>query len=167
PFPERGLRALCMPYLGGTSLERLLAEVAPIEPAARRGRDLLEALDRNQARFPTPSLIEGPCRRLLEGTTWVQAVCWITACLADALDGPSPTAGRPTHSAPWIPRNPEVGAGLSALVRRCLAPEPSSRYEDAATLADDLRRHLNDLPLRGVKNLSLVERWSKWRRRRP
>jgi len=260
PFPERGVRALCMPYLGGASLERLLAAVASISPASRRGSDLIETLDRNQAHFPVHSVIEGPCRRFLERATWTQAICWITACLADALhaahthglvhmdvkppnvllagdglpllldfhlarrpisagelifdrlggteawmapeqrvamesarlgrpvsapvdarcdiyalglllraalDGPMPPAGLPTDKTPWAPRNPEVGAGLIALVRRCLEPNPAARYEDAATLADDLRRHLNDLPLRGVPNRSLAERWRKWRRRRP
>src|SRR6185437_13132595 len=34
-------------------------------------------------------------------------------------------------------------------------------------LALDLRRHLTDLPLHGVPNRSLGERWIKWRRRRP
>src|SRR5262245_5023779 len=36
-----------------------------------------------------------------------------------------------------------------------------------AALAADLRRHLADLPLVGVRNRSLAERWRKWRRRRP
>ena len=44
---------------------------------------------------------------------------------------------------------------------------PARRAVDAASLALDLRRHLGDLPLRGVANRSLVERWKKWRRRRP
>jgi tetratricopeptide (TPR) repeat protein len=34
-------------------------------------------------------------------------------------------------------------------------------------MAADLRRHLSDLPLKGVGNRSLAERWGKWRRRRP
>jgi tetratricopeptide (TPR) repeat protein len=34
-------------------------------------------------------------------------------------------------------------------------------------LAADLRRHLASLPLGGVANRSLGERWRKWRRRRP
>src|SRR5262249_30970841 len=55
---------------------------------------------------------------------------------------------------------------LAALVARCLAPRAADRYPDAAALADDLRRHLAGLPLRGVRN-SLRERWRKWRRRRP
>ncbi len=61
--------------------------------------------------------------------------------------------------------NPHVSPGLAALLRRCLAAAPEDRYPDAAALASDLRRHLNDLPLRGVSNRSVVERWRKWRRR--
>ena len=34
-WPERGLRALCMPYLGGASLARILEGVAHIPPAKR------------------------------------------------------------------------------------------------------------------------------------
>jgi tetratricopeptide (TPR) repeat protein len=64
-------------------------------------------------------------------------------------------------------RNPQVTPGLADLLNRCLAPTVQDRYPDAATLAADLRCHLTDLPLRGVRNRSLVERWRKWRRRRP
>jgi len=63
--------------------------------------------------------------------------------------------------------NRRVSVGLSDVVGRCLAAEPAARYPDAAALADDLRRHLADLPLRGVRNRSVAERWHKWRRRRP
>jgi tetratricopeptide (TPR) repeat protein len=62
---------------------------------------------------------------------------------------------------------PQVSPGLRDILHRCLANDPGARYPSAATLADDLRRHLSDLPLRGVPNRSLVERWHKWRRRRP
>ena len=57
--------------------------------------------------------------------------------------------------------------GLSDIVHKCLRPDPRERYPDAAALAADLRRHLNHLPLLGVPNRSLAERWRKWRRRRP
>src|SRR5207248_1247706 len=53
------------------------------------------------------------------------------------------------------------------LIARCVAEEPGDRYLDAASLADDLRRHLADRPLVGVPNRSPIERWAKWRRRRP
>ena len=48
----RNLRMLCMPYVGGATLARLLAELWPLPPAERTGQDLLDALDRR--RFPSP-----------------------------------------------------------------------------------------------------------------
>ena len=85
-FPDRGLRALCMPYLGGTSLARLLEALADVPLEQRRGRHLLEALGRVQAgHLPPPASEEGPYRRYLDQASYIQAVCWIVACLADGL----------------------------------------------------------------------------------
>ena len=86
-FPDRGLRALCMPYLGGTSLARIL-EVAGRRspPTSSRGRHLLEVVGRVQMGRPAPpSSDDGPYRRYLDQASYVQAICWIGACLADAL----------------------------------------------------------------------------------
>jgi hypothetical protein len=86
--------------------------------------------------------------------------------LCEALGGPG--AGiEGAKGKTWRHRNPRVSPGLADIVQKCLAAKPAERYLDAATLADDLRRHLNDLPLRGVANRSFTERWRKWRRRRP
>src|SRR5262249_44986971 len=63
--------------------------------------------------------------------------------------------------------NAQVSVGLSDVVRKCLAHDPADRYPHMTALAADLRRHLADLPLAGVRNRSLAERWRKWRRRRP
>ncbi len=259
-FPNQGLRALCMPYLGGTSLARLLEALNEVPLAQRRGRHLLEALGRVQAgHYPLPASDEGPYRRYLEQASYIQAVCWIVACLADGLqeahahglvhmdvkpsnvliaaDGlpllldfhlarkpirsgervvdriggtpgwmapeqaaalkavslgqpvPEPVTGRAdlyplglllcealggpgagseaAKGKAWQRRNSQVSTGLADIVQKCLAFKPAGRYLDAVTLADDLRRHLNDLPLRGVANRSFRERWRKWRRRRP
>jgi tetratricopeptide (TPR) repeat protein len=62
---------------------------------------------------------------------------------------------------------PTVSTGLADLIRKCLAIDPDDRYSSAAALADDLRRHMADQPLRGVPNRSLLERWRKWCRRQP
>jgi serine/threonine protein kinase/Flp pilus assembly protein TadD len=88
------------------------------------------------------------------------------ALLYEALGGPIPDS----PGAVWPPVcqfNSRVSPGLSDLVGKCLNPHPGARYRDAAALATDLRRHLSNLPLRGVANRSLTERWRKWRRRRP
>src|SRR5262249_48173640 len=56
-------------------------------------------------------------------------------------------------------------------LRRVVNPGPPGRgrdrYPRAAALAEALRRHLADEPLRGVVNRDPLERWRKWRRRRP
>jgi tetratricopeptide (TPR) repeat protein len=255
-FPERRLRALCMPYLGGTSLSQILETLAPIPPADRRGRDIIHVLDRVQAAGTDPAPPDRPYRRNLENAYYVEAICWIGTRLADALqeahthglvhmdvkpsnvliaaDGspmlldfhlssrplragerfPGRVGGTPGWMAPeqhaaleavvagdTIPEpvdhradlyalglllrealggvpvpeggrslralNPEVSVGLEDIVARCLALRPADRYPSAASLADDLRRHLEHQPLRGVPNRSPRERWRKWRRRRP
>jgi serine/threonine protein kinase len=256
---ERDLRLLCMPYLGGTPLTRILNELEPIPVGRRRGQDLLEALNRVQSEAPLSVPNQGPARQFLARASYLQAVCWLGACLADALadahrrdlvhldlkpsniliaaDGtpllldfhlarppirPNDPAqpwigGTPHYMSPEqrlamseihsgvgstvgvdgrsdiyalglvlfralggaisngplpmhpckIRRLPGVPAGMVDIVGRCLAPDPRDRYPDAALLGEDLRRQLGDLPLRGVRNRSVVERLRKWGRRHP
>jgi tetratricopeptide (TPR) repeat protein len=64
--------------------------------------------------------------------------------------------GRP--DAPW---------SLESIVRKCLAPDQGQRYQQAEQLAEDLRRFLDDRPLRYAPELSRVERVRKWLRRHP
>src|SRR5205807_7577943 len=186
----------------------------------------------------------GPARVLLRRSSWVEAVCWVGACLAEALDDahqrglvhldlkpsnvllasdgqpllldfhlarepleagkPAPAwfGGTPAYMAPeqrlaWkavemaqlLPsavdgradvyalgllldealgeRNPHVSPGLADVIDKCLADPPEDRYSQAGALAADLRRHLTGQPLKGVPNRNLLERWQKWRRRRP
>jgi tetratricopeptide (TPR) repeat protein len=68
---------------------------------------------------------------------------------------------------PSRPRDLAVPLSLYDIIRKCLSCNPRDRYASAAELADDLRRQLANLPLRGVRNRSVAERWQKWRRRRP
>lgn len=254
----RGMRALCMPYFGGITLFELLERLRAIAPAKRTGRDLLEALSAAAAEQPLASPVEGPACRYLQQASYVDAICWIGTCLADALhdahqrnivhldlkpsnvllaaDGqpmlldfhlaqPPIAAGKATlewlggtpdymppeqkaaleavRQAGDVPRrvdgradvysltltlcealagkppegvcvsrwlrtaNPRVGMALSDLLARGLSPDAHHRYADAGSLAEDLRRHLAHRPLRHVANRSLLERWSKWRSRRP
>ena len=256
---DRDLRLLCMPYLGGTTLERFLSELGKIPIARRTGRDLLPRLDQDQAETPLSVPSQGPAQQFLSRASYLQAVCWIGACLADALqfahqrellhldlkpsnvllaaDGtpmlldfhlaqppirPNESVrrqlgGTPNYMSPeqWVAmmelhegrpitstvdgrsdiyalgvmlyemlggaipfgfcptlqmqfRRPlQVPVGLADIVDKCLAFDSRDRYPDAAQLAEDLRRHLANLPLRGVSNRSLTERWQKWRRRHP
>ncbi len=82
---QRGLRGLCMPYFGGTSLSRLLEMLEPEPPALRTGQDLLDALDRVQAKSPVQVAARGSARQILARASYAKAVCWIGSCLAGAL----------------------------------------------------------------------------------
>ncbi|MGP0066123.1 MAG: protein kinase domain-containing protein [Isosphaeraceae bacterium] len=249
-FPDRGLRALCMPYLGGTSLARILEALAPIPVAQRRGHHILESMDREEAGRPKPMKPDGPYRRYLEEATYVEAICWIGACLADALldahahglvhmdvkpsnvliaadahpmlldfhlaskpieaaerfperIGGTPGWMAPEHAAAMeavslgqpVPgpvdhradiyamglllrtalggsvagqkeelgtslreRNPEVSVALEDIIRKCLNARPSRRYQSAAILADDLRRHVEILKEHGRRGSSTDHR---------
>jgi serine/threonine protein kinase/predicted Zn-dependent protease len=46
-----------------------------------------------------------------------------------------------------LPAGTPVPAPLEAIIRRCLEPEPASRYQSAGDLASDLRAVADDLPL--------------------
>jgi serine/threonine protein kinase/tetratricopeptide (TPR) repeat protein len=266
---DRNLRLLVMPYFGGAPLFVLFDALKSVPWGRRRGTHLLEALDAEQARGPLPLPGRGPARKMLARISYAEAICWIGACLADALhyahergmlhldikpsnvllaadgepmlldfnvaqgpirpDGPLPEAmggtpvymppeqqaalqalkagrhapspvdgradiyalgrllyealGGPVEPPPSLPLleggglrgrgpsldrvNPQVSPGLADIISKCMAARPEDRYADAASLAADLRRHLNALPLHGVANRSWAERWHKWRRRRP
>ncbi len=69
---------------------------------------------------------------------------------------PSPRRHRP--DTPWA---------LESITRKCLAPDQAARYQQAAHLAEDLRRFLDDRPLRYAPELSTAERLRKWVRRHP
>jgi serine/threonine protein kinase/Tfp pilus assembly protein PilF len=64
-------------------------------------------------------------------------------------------------------QNSCISAGLADILKRCLAPSAADRYATAGEVAADLERHLANLPLKGVVNRSLTERWRKWRKRYP
>src|SRR5579884_3498200 len=83
--PERGLRALCMPYFGGTSLARILESLKSTPLSARSGADVLRILDDTEAAAPVPTCVTGPARSYLARASYVQTICWLGACLADGL----------------------------------------------------------------------------------
>jgi len=84
-FPEEHLRALCMPYLGGSSWARVLDRLAETPPARRTGQDLARQLAAAPEAAPSGVVSGGPALRFLARSTYPQAVSWIGACLADAL----------------------------------------------------------------------------------
>ncbi|MBI3412109.1 MAG: protein kinase [Planctomycetes bacterium] len=250
--PVRNLRLLCMPYFGGTTLDRLLGAFAAAPTQTEAGARFLELL--NQGGLEA----SGPAKQMLARLSFVEAICWIGSCLADALhyahgsglvhldvkpanalmaadgqpmlldfhlahkalnagehvlDGLGGTPGymAPEHSAalnalargnpipntvdcradiyslgamlyealggrlpfdaalsqPLYRINPAVTRGLSDIVERCLSPAAQDRYAAGLDLAEDMRRHMHHEPLRGVRNRSIRERLTKWRRRRP
>ena len=73
-----------------------------------------------------------------------------------------------SKSAPSLKRErPEISWGMDSIIRMCLAPDPAGRYQRADQLADDLRRMLEDRPLRHAPELSRVEQARKFIRRHP
>jgi tetratricopeptide (TPR) repeat protein len=246
-----------MPYFGGATLAQLLQAMRSHPPAQRTGQSLLDALNHVQAAARVDAQATGPARQILAGASYVQALCWVGARLADALHyaherslvhldlkpsnvllaadgqpmlldfhlareplhaggrtptllggtggymspeqqaallaieqgrnvalpvdgrsdifslgvvlyealgGPLPVAVKPR---PLHLCNSQVSVGLADVVSKCLAADPGDRYPHMAAVATDLRRHLAHLPLAGVRNRSVVERWRKWRHRQP
>jgi serine/threonine protein kinase len=257
--PDSNLRVLCMPYFGGMTLAAILDVLKDRPVAQRTGQQILEALTRARAAATVVlPLGRDPATPFLERATYEQTMCWIGACLAEALkyahdrglahldvkpsnvlltanhqpmlldfhlareplvpgDRGGGFGGTPAYMSPeqkqamaairqdkTVPAmidgrsdiyslglvlyealggslptdaggrvaplrqcNPRVPLGLSDIIARCLAQDARHRYQDAGALAADLWAHLNDLPLKGVANRNLIERWHKWRRRKP
>jgi serine/threonine protein kinase len=67
---------------------------------------------------------------------------------------------------PRAPRrlNPAIPAELETIVLKAMAKEPEGRYASARELADDLRRFLENKPIR-ARRPTLRERLRKWARR--
>jgi serine/threonine protein kinase/Flp pilus assembly protein TadD len=93
----RKLRMLCLPYFGGATLATILKALQDKPLSQRTGRDLLDVVDRVQAALddagrrwatsvvwatsPTP----GPTRQIVGRATYLQALCGLGICLAEAL----------------------------------------------------------------------------------
>ena len=80
---------------------------------------------------------------------------------------PSPD-GRPVRLEPVPPRRIDaaIPRDLETIVLKCLAAEPSQRYQTAQALAADLRCCLEDRPIR-ARRASGLERARRWCRRNP
>ena len=68
---------------------------------------------------------------------------------------------------PLQTRNPAVSPAVASIVHRCLAAEPTKRYQNARHLQEDLERHLQNLSLKHAPEPSLTERSRKFLRRHP
>jgi serine/threonine protein kinase len=83
---ERGLRLLCMQFVPGTTLDRIIKSLAEQDRSSWSGQAILEIVDR-LSRHPAPfhpaALRD---RELLADADFPEAVCWIGARLAEALD---------------------------------------------------------------------------------
>lgn len=267
--PSLPLRAFCMPYLGLGTLSDLFRRLDDRPVGLRTGLDLANAVkavgvvevDPAVGRPPPPASTgaDGPAFRFLKQASYVDAICWIVACIADALahmherglvhldvkpsniliggDGQpllldfhlarSPIENGKTHDGPLggtpgymspeqqemidavkagvpVPRRVDersdvyslglvlcaafsssqrvdvrsverslrkrqapISPGLCDVVLKCFANQPRKRYQSAAHLAQDLRRHMADMPLLYAPNRNLLERWRKRRRRKP
>src|SRR5206468_12649842 len=83
--PARQLRLLCMKFVPGTTLERVLRELSRLPPARWSGQSILDAIDRltrHEAMFDLAALRD---RQRLAGCDFIEAVCWMGARLAEAL----------------------------------------------------------------------------------
>src|SRR5205807_7157197 len=83
--PARNLRALCMPYFGGTTLARVLEALRDVHPGQRTGAHLVDVLREVRPEPPGVEKAPGPAGRLLAQGSYTRAVCWVGACLAEAL----------------------------------------------------------------------------------
>ncbi len=82
--PDRRLRILVMPYFGKATLATMLTSLADVPLANRHGEQLVAALD--QVHDPLlPVAVATPARQMLAHVSYTQAVCWLAASLADAL----------------------------------------------------------------------------------
>jgi tetratricopeptide (TPR) repeat protein len=73
-----------MPSFGGTTLAAVLGALRGRPPEQRTGRCLLDVLDRTPAPGAAGAAAT-PARQFLGSASYVRAVCWLGACLADAL----------------------------------------------------------------------------------
>jgi len=82
---ERRLHLLCMKFVAGSTLERVLRELAKTPPEQWTGQAILNALDRqtrHEAMFDLAALRD---RERLGDSDFIEAVCWMGAKLAEAL----------------------------------------------------------------------------------
>jgi eukaryotic-like serine/threonine-protein kinase len=63
--------------------------------------------------------------------------------------------------------NKQISPAVASIVAKCLSPDLNSRYQSARELQEDLRRQLENEPLKYAPDRSIRERTGKWARRHP
>lgn len=86
PVPGRRLRMTYMQYVAGGTLEHVVDAVRNTAPALRRGALLLEVVDRSLSQRGQSPPADSRTRHHLARARWPEAVCWLAARLARALD---------------------------------------------------------------------------------
>ncbi|HMF35961.1 MAG TPA: serine/threonine-protein kinase, partial [Isosphaeraceae bacterium] len=151
PVVHRALLGGTLPYMAPEHLDALDPEGATCPEAVEKRSDLyalglilFEMISGNHP-FPEPP----------PGLT---PVATIRCMLEDRRRRPAPSLRGCCPEVPW---------SLDALASQCLDPDPDRRYRNARDLAEDLRRFLEDLPMKHCPEPSLRERLGKWARRHP
>ena len=85
-FPDRNLRLLCMPFLGGITLTQLLNRLEGRPYASRTGAQVDRILEDVQAAFDADLPGRGNASEALVKLTYADVVCQIGLGLAEALD---------------------------------------------------------------------------------
>jgi eukaryotic-like serine/threonine-protein kinase len=85
-FPESNLRAMCMPYLGGSTWSAVLQALHTQPMHRRSGQKIVNHLVQTRPAGAPELVGVGPALSFLGRSTYVEAVCWIGSCLADALN---------------------------------------------------------------------------------
>ncbi|HEX4449881.1 MAG TPA: WD40 repeat domain-containing serine/threonine-protein kinase [Kofleriaceae bacterium] len=67
---------------------------------------------------------------------------------------------------PLASRDPQLKGDLDAITHKALQKEPRDRYQSVAALGDDVRRHLDGLPVT-VRTPGVIERTRRFVKRRP
>ena len=83
---DRNLRLLYMPYLPGGTLHDVLKLIRSTPAELRSGQLLLDAVDASLAKRGENVPLDSANRQRLASMTWPEAVCYLGARLAEALD---------------------------------------------------------------------------------
>lgn len=84
--PEQRLRLLYMQYIAGGTLQAVIQRVRQTPPEERSGKLILDVIDESLERRGESRPSESSVRAWLAKATWPEAVCWLGAKIARALD---------------------------------------------------------------------------------